>query len=82
MIELENKIHLELQSSITTAVENSVQLFSSSIAFMVENSFKQKMEAQIQPSLDWIKAHITTAWQCSSTKQYRQYNNQKKKIQK
>eukprot|EP00957_Ditylum_brightwellii_P049143 3728676-Ditylum_brightwellii.AAC.1 len=40
MAELENKICLELQPSITTAVENSAQLFNSSIASMVEKSFK------------------------------------------
>eukprot|EP00957_Ditylum_brightwellii_P052411 3974541-Ditylum_brightwellii.AAC.1 len=56
---LENKLHLELQASITTAVENSVQILSQSIATIVETSFKEKMEAQIQPSLDWIKGQIT-----------------------
>eukprot|EP00957_Ditylum_brightwellii_P068690 5214213-Ditylum_brightwellii.AAC.1 len=59
LTEFENKLHLELQASITTAVENSVQIFSQSIATIVEISSKEKMDVQIQPSLEWIKAQIT-----------------------
>eukprot|EP00957_Ditylum_brightwellii_P106902 8155771-Ditylum_brightwellii.AAC.1 len=59
MVELEDKTRIKLQNSISTVVENSIQLFSTSIASMVEASFKQKMDTQLQPSLNWIKAQIT-----------------------
>eukprot|EP00957_Ditylum_brightwellii_P178296 13579560-Ditylum_brightwellii.AAC.1 len=49
---LENKLCLELQAFITAAVEKFVQTFNQSIATIEETSFKEKMDAQIKPSLD------------------------------